>query len=121
MPELFRQRFAAGVQVHTNDLFGADHPQPLDHIQPNPAEPEHHGPGAGLHLGGVHHRTDPGGDAAADVADLVERRVWPDFCQRDLRQHGEVGEGRGAHIMGERFAAAGKAAGPVGHQPPSPG
>ena len=73
----------------------------------------------GLDLRGVHHRADAGGDAAADVADLVERRVLADLRQRDLRQHGEVGERRGAHVVHHRRATAGEPAGAVGHHAPA--
>ena len=61
------------------------------------------------------HRADAGGDAAADVADLVERRVLADFRHRDLRQHGEIGEGRAAHIVVDLLAAEREARGAVGH------
>ena len=44
-------------------------------------------------------RADAGGDAAADVADLVERRVLAHLGERDLGQHGEIGEGRAAHVV----------------------
>jgi hypothetical protein len=45
---------------------------PLDDVEADAAEAEHDRGGAGLHLGGVDHRADAGGHAAADVADLVE-------------------------------------------------
>ena len=61
------------------------------------------------------HRADAGGDAAADVADLVERRVLADFRDRDLRQHGEIGEGRAAHVVVQLLAIERKARGAVGH------
>ena len=50
------------------------------------------------------HRADPGGHAAADVADLVEGRVLAHLRHRDLRQHGEVREGRAAHVVEDRLA-----------------
>ena len=59
---------------------------------------------------------DAGGDAAADVADLVEGRVLAHFRDGDLRQHGEVGEGRAAHVVEHRIAVAAEAAGAVRHQ-----
>ena len=49
--------------------------QALDDVEADAAEPEHDGGGADLDLGGVDDRADAGGHAAADVADLVERRV----------------------------------------------
>src|SRR6185312_13675054 len=107
----------AVVEVHADDLVGADHLQALDHVQPDAAEAEHHAVGAGLDLGGVDHRADPGGDAAADVAGLVEGGVGADLGQGDLRQHRVVGEGRAAHVVVDRRALVAEAAGAVGHQP----
>src|SRR5205085_11225821 len=62
------------------------------------------------------HRAHPGRHAAADVADLVERRVLADLGDGDLGHHREVREGRAAHIMVDRLAAEAEAAGAVGHQ-----
>ena len=87
----------------------------LHDVEPDAAEPEHDDTGAGLDLGGVDHRADAGGDAAADVADLVERRVLADLRQRDLRQHRVIREGRGAHVMEDLVAAEREPAGAVGH------
>ena len=70
----------------------------------------------GFDLRRVDHRADAGGHAAADIAARVERRVGADFRNRDFRQDGEVGEGRAAHIMIDRLALVGHAAGAVGHQ-----
>src|SRR3546814_6300153 len=47
----------------------------LDDVEPDPAQPEHDDILAGLHPGGVDHRADPGGDAAADIAARLEGRV----------------------------------------------
>jgi hypothetical protein len=71
--------------------------------------------GAGFDLGGVEHRADAGGDAAADVADLVERRVLADFRHRDLRQHREVRERRTAHVMVQLLAVEREPRGAVRH------
>ena len=60
----------------------------LDDVEPDAAEAEDHDIRARPDLGGIDHRADAGGDAAADVADLVERRVLADLGERDLRQHG---------------------------------
>ena len=114
-PELLGQCPAARVDVDADDHVGADHAAALHDIEADAAEAEHDDPGAGLDLGRVDDRADPGGDAAADVADLVERRVLADFRDRDLGQHGEIGEGRGAHIVVEHLAAEREAAGAVGH------
>ena len=48
---------------------------------------------------GVHHCADAGRYATADVADLVERRVLANLRHRDFRQHGEIREGRAAHVV----------------------
>ena len=104
--EFLGERAAAGVEVDADDHVGADQSAALDDVEPDAAEAEHDDLGAGLDLGGVDHRADAGGDAAADVADLVERRVLADLGDRDLRQHREIGEGRGAHVVVDRLAAA---------------
>ena len=104
-----------GLSVDADDLVGAGHARALDDVEADAAEPEHRDVGAGPHLGGVDHRADAGGDAAADVADLVERRVLADFGQRDLRQHGEVRERRAAHVVEHVVAVAAEARGAVRH------
>ena len=97
-------------------LFGADHARALHHVEPDAAEAEHHHVGARLDLGGVDHRADAGGHAAADVADLVERRVLADLRHRDLGQHGVVGERRAAHVVVDLLSAQREAAGAVRHE-----
>src|SRR6202000_3243916 len=67
------------------------------------------------HLGGVDHRADAGGDAAPDIAALVERRVLADLGHRNLRQHGKVRERRAAHVVEDRLALVAEARGAVGH------
>src|SRR5690606_10267523 len=67
--------------------------------------------------GGVDDGTDASGDAAADVADLVERRVRVDLGERDLGQNRVVREGRAAHVVEDLVLADGEAAGAVRHQP----
>ena len=69
----------------------------------------------GSTFGGVDDGADAGGDAAADVADLVERRVVADSRHRDFRQHGEIGEGRAAHIVVDLLPAEREARRAVGH------
>jgi hypothetical protein len=44
-------------------------------FSPMPPRPKTTAVAPMFHLGGVDHRADAGGDAAADVADLVEGRV----------------------------------------------
>src|SRR6185369_8483096 len=79
------------------------------------AEPEYNDVGAGLDLGRVDYGADAGGDAAADVATGLERRVFADLGDSDFRQHGEVREGRAAHIVKDGLALVAEAAGAVGH------
>src|SRR3546814_8168884 len=45
----------------------------------------------------------------------LERRVLTDLRDRDLGQHGEVGEGRAAHVMEDRLPLVAEAAGAVRH------
>src|ERR1700681_1630099 len=113
--ELARERFARGVEVDTDNHVGAGHASALDDIEPDAAEPEHHDIGSRLDLGGVDHRADTGGDAAADVADLVKGCIFANLRQGDFREDGEVGEGRAAHVVIHGFAVEGESAGPVGH------
>ena len=90
MPNLRAIASRAGIDVDADDLVGADHLRALDHVEADAAEAEHDDVGAGLDLGREQHRADAGGDAAADVADLVERRVGADLRQRDLGHDGVV-------------------------------
>ena len=87
------------VGIDPDDHVGADQAQSLNDVEPDPAQSEHDALGARFDLGGVDHRADAGGHAAADVADLVERRIRADLRYRDLRQHGEIREGRAAHVV----------------------
>jgi hypothetical protein len=114
--ELARHGFAAGVEVDTDDLVGADHLGGLDHVEADAAEPEHHHVGTGFHLGGEQHGAHASGHATADVADLVEGRVIADLGQGDLGHHDVVREGGGAHVVQDGLAIQAEAAGGVGHQ-----
>ena len=69
-----------------------------------------------LHFGGVDDGADAGGDAAADIADLVEGRVVAHFGQRDFGQDGVIREGGAAHVVMHHLALVGEARGAVGHQ-----
>ena len=113
--ELSRDRLAPGIDIDADNLPGTDHARSLDHIQADPAEAEHGHRRTFLDPGGIDHRADPGGDPAADVADLVERRVLADFGERDFRQHGKIGERRTAHVMVDHLAVQRKTAGSVRH------
>jgi hypothetical protein len=107
--------FLVVVEIDTDDHVRAHEPQTLDDIEPNAAEAEHNGLGAGLHLCRVDHRADARRHAAADVADLFERCVWPDFRDRDFRQYGEIRKGRRAHIMMQLLAAHRETRRPIRH------
>src|SRR5262249_16861419 len=63
------------VDVDPDDHVGAGKPQPLNDIEPDAAEPEYDAFRTRFYLGGVEHGADAGGDAAADVADLVEGSI----------------------------------------------
>src|SRR6202048_4043527 len=87
------------VDVDADDHVRAGKPQPLDHVEPDAAEPEYDALGTGLHFGRVQHRADARGDAAADVADLVERSVLADLGHGNLRKHREIREGGRTHVV----------------------
>ncbi len=89
----------AGFDVDADDHVRAGHSRALHDVQADAAESEHDDVRAGLDLRRIDHGADAGRHAAADVADLVERRVLADLRDGDLRQHGEVGEGRAAHVV----------------------
>src|SRR5260221_7244534 len=113
--ELAAPIFTGGVDVDADDDDSADQPRALDDVETNSAEPEHDHARAWLDLRGLDHRADPGGDAAADVAGRLERRVLADLRHRDFGQHGEVRKSRAAHVMVDRLALVREAAGTVGH------
>src|SRR5438094_1416336 len=113
--EFLGERLARRVGVHADDHVGAGHARALDDVQPDAAQAEHHDVRARLDLGGVDHRADAGGHAAADVAHLVERRVLADLRQRDFGHHGVVGESRSAHVVEELLAPEREAAAAVWH------
>ncbi|KAG0733056.1 hypothetical protein G6F23_013714 [Rhizopus arrhizus] len=79
------------------------------------AEAEHRHAVAFLHLGGVVHRADAGGDAAAEQADVFRVRVRIDLRQRHFGHYGVLAEGRAAHVVVQRLAVVAEAAGAVGH------
>jgi hypothetical protein len=59
---------------------------------------------------------DARGHAAADIAAGLERRVLADLRHRNFRQHGEIGEGRAAHVVEDRLALVAEPRAPVRHQ-----
>ena len=91
--ELPAPGLAIRIDIHADDHAGADHPGALDHVETNSAQTEDDHIGAGLDPRRIDHRADPRGDAAADIASLVEGGVGPDLGQGDFRQDRVVGEG----------------------------
>ena len=87
----------------------------LDDVEPDSAEAEDDDVGARLDSGRVDNRAQAGGDAAADIANLVEGRVLANLGEGDLGQDGEVREGRGPHVVVERLAAEREPARAVRH------
>jgi hypothetical protein len=87
----------------------------LDHVEPDAAKAEYDDVGARRHLGGIDHRTDARGHAAADVAALVERRVLANLRDRDLRQHRKIRKRRAAHVVEDRLTVVAEARGAIGH------
>ena len=87
------------VQINANDLIGTRKAQPLNHVQADAAQTKDNRAAADLDLGGVDHRANARGDAATDITDFVERRVFAHFGQRDFRHNRVIGEGRAAHVV----------------------
>jgi len=91
MPKRSPQAFLSGLR--STPMIMSAPTQPLDDVEPDPAETEDDDIGAGLYLGGIDHCADAGGDAAADIADLVKWRVFADLRDGDLGQDGEIRKG----------------------------
>ena len=85
--------FLFRIYVDADDHVGSRELQPLDHVQPDSAKPEHDCPCARLNLRGVQDGTYAGRHTAADIANLVERSVLPHLCHRDFRQDRMGGKG----------------------------
>src|ERR1043166_590732 len=113
----FRQRLALGIDVDTDDHVSAGQAGALDHVQAYTAQTEYDDVGARFNLGRIDHRAYAGGHAAADVTDLVERRVRANLGQGNLRHHGVVGESRSAHVVEQLFLDQRKTAAAIGHHP----
>src|SRR5262249_57798365 len=97
--------FLFRIEIDANDHVGADEAKALDDVQSYAAQPEHDALGAGLDLRGVDHGADAGRHAAADVAHLVEWRVFADFGNGDFRQNRKIDEGRTTRV-GVKFHPA---------------
>ena len=76
-------------------------PCTLDDSQADTAQPEDGHRVTGLHLGGVVHGADAGGDAAAEQTDVFGVGLRIDLGQRDLGHHGVFAEGGAAHVVVE--------------------
>src|SRR5579863_322841 len=70
--EAFAPALLLAVDVDADDHIGAGEPQALDHVEADAAEAEDDGRRARLHFRRVDDRADARGDAAADIANLVE-------------------------------------------------
>ena len=71
----------ARVDVDRDDARGLGHLRPDDRCQADAAQAEDGNGSALFHLGGVQHGTDPGGDAAAKQADLLQRGILGIFAR----------------------------------------
>src|SRR5690606_8465643 len=114
--ELARHTFPRRPLVPADDPLVADYPGALADVRPKAAQPKPDLASPSFDLGREEHRADAGGDAAADVADLVERRVAADLGQRDLGHHDVIGKRRRAHVVMDDLATHRKARRAVGHQ-----
>jgi hypothetical protein len=88
-------------QVHSDDRRGAGGQGAQHAGQTDAAEADHHGALTGANPCGVHHRTDPGQDRAAEQGGLVQRQLGIDLDQGPARDDGAVGEGRAAEVVVE--------------------
>src|SRR4051812_22690545 len=113
--EFLGERLARCVEIDTDNHVGAGKPRALDDVQADAAETEYDDIGAGLDLRRVDHRANAGGDAAADVAHLVEGRVFANFSERDFGHDRVVRKRRRAHVMKNFLAAERKTAAAIRH------
>ena len=102
--------------IDADDLVRPDHLRALDHIQPDAAETEHDHIRARFDLRRIHDRAHARRHAAADVADLVERRVFTYLRNGDFRHDDVVRERRCTHVVEQRFAVERKTRSGIGHQ-----
>src|SRR6185312_4876330 len=109
------ERLAPRVEVDADDLVRANQARSLNDVEADAAETEHDDIGARLDFRSVDDCADTGGHTATDVTDLLERRILANLRERDLRQHGVVGESRAAHIVVDHLAADREAAGAIRH------
>src|SRR3546814_10795798 len=103
------------VGIDGDDAPGLRLHRALDHRQAQRAEAEHRDTVAGLYLRRVVHGPDAGGNAAAEQADLLRRRLLVDLRQRDLGHDRVLAEGRAAHVVVQRLAFVREATAAAGH------
>ena len=109
--------FFVVVQINADDHIGPGHLQALNNVQPNPAQAKDHRLGPRFDIGGVQHSADARCHPAADVANLVKRRIVAHLGKRNFWHNRVVGKGRTAHVVIDRRAIQhGKAAGAIRHQ-----
>ncbi len=113
--EFLGEFLLARIEVDTDDHIGAYETRTLNDIETDASQPEYDDVGTRLHLSSVDDRTDAGGHAASDVADLVERRVLPNLGHGDFGHDAVVGEGRSAHVVIQLLTADTETACAVGH------
>src|SRR5204863_1419460 len=89
-----------------DDALGAGDARALDHREADAAATEHGDARARLHPGGVEHRADAGGDAAADERRALERNLGIDLDQVLGGDGGVLRHGAAAGKDAERRAAA---------------
>ena len=82
--KLTRQVGLRGVQINTNDSRGTDHTSALDHIKSNASQSKDSNGRTCFNF----HRERDGANACrhttADVADLIEGRVFSNLCNRNF-------------------------------------
>ncbi len=114
--EFLGQRLAGRIQIDADYFVGAHQTRTLNDIEADAAQAEHDHVGARLHFGGIDHRANAGGDAAADVAHLVKWRILTDLRHRNFGQHREIRECRAAHVVMHHVLTDGKTAGAIRHE-----
>src|SRR5882672_4899904 len=105
----------ARVEIDGDDARGLGHHRTLHDRQADTAKTEYGNRRTRRDFRGIQYRADTGRDAAAEQADLVERRFGVDLRHRNLRQHGVFGKCAGAHVVQDGLALEGKSRGTVRH------
>ncbi len=113
--KLFAQRGAGWVEVDTNNARGAHHFSALNYIETDTTQTKYSHCGTGLYLHGEGNCANASGYTTADIANLVEGRIFAHLGQTDLWQHCVVGERGATHIVQYGLAFKRESAGAVGH------